>query len=229
MRAKPELKEKTLQFLEDFLYAGSSALILSLVHTHTEYWFISLFALIPFLWRLTRANLCRSVVLGIILAGCYAFVAFIDELLVSPWTFLLELFLLCLVFSIFGVAVNRIKRYVGFNAVIFIAFFWLPLEYALSHYAHLGGIFTFSEIDSALLIRFSSLFGLLVVSFVVVLINSLILIILKRVAQALRSRSAFAAKDDKKPYPSFKETILQRRWYYFPDLRAPPIKVAYLS
>jgi len=225
MRAQPELKEKTLQFLEDFLYAGSSALILSLIHTHPEYWFISFFALIPFLWRLTRTNLGRSVVLGIILSSCYAFVAFIDEVSVSPWTFLVKLFLLGLVFSVFGIAANRIKRYGGFNAVIFIAFFWLPLEYALSHYVHLGGIFTFSEIDSALLIRFSSLFGMLVVSFVVVLVNSLILIVLKRVVQGLRSRATFPAKEDKKPYASFKEIILQRRWYYFPDLRAPPIKV----
>lgn len=100
---------------------------------------------------------------------------------------------------------------------------WLPLEHALSHYAHLGSIFTFSETDSTLLIRFGSLFGMLMVSFVVVLINSLILIVLKRVIQALRSHATFPAKDDKRPYPPFKEIILERRWYYFPDVRDPPL------
>jgi hypothetical protein len=62
----------------------------------------------------------------------------------------------------------------------------------------------------------------LMVSFAVVLINSLILIFLKRVAQALSSPTTFPAKEDKRIYLPFKEIILQRRWYYFPDLRAPP-------
>lgn len=219
---RPFCKDPTLQFLEDFLYAGSSALILSLAHIYPAYWYVSLFALLPFLWRLTRANLSESVILGIILAGCYAFLVFIGEIMVSPWTFLFKLFFLSLIFSIFGIAVNRIKRYIGFNAIL-IAFLWLPLEYALSHYAHLGSIFTFSETDSTLLIRFGSLFGMLLVSFVVVLINSLILVVLKHVVQALRSRATFPAKEDKRLYPSFKEIILQRRWYYFPDVRDPPL------
>lgn len=90
MQAKLGLKNQTLQFLEDFLYAGSSALILSLAHIYPAYWYVSLFALLPFLWRLTRANLSESVVLGIILAGCYAFLVFIGEILVSPWTFFLS-------------------------------------------------------------------------------------------------------------------------------------------
>lgn len=228
MQAKPGLKNQTLQFLEDFLCAGSSALILSVVYLHPEYWFISLFALLPFLWRLTRANLCGSLVLGIILASCYAFVAFTGEVLVSPWTFLFKLFLLSLVFSVFGIAVNRIKRYTGFNP-LFIAALWLPLEYVLSHYAHLDSIFTISGTDSTLLIRIGSLFGMLLVSFAIVFINSLILLVLKRVVQALRSHTTFPAKDHKRLYPSFKDIILERRWYYFPDPRAPPIKIAPVS
>jgi apolipoprotein N-acyltransferase len=218
---RPFRNDHTLQFLEDFLGAGSSAFILSVAHIYPVYWFVSLFALLPFFWRLFRANLYRSVVLGIILAGCYAFVAFFVEALVSPWTFLLKFLILCLVFSAFGIAINRTKRYLGFNAFL-IPFLWLPLEYILTHYAHLGSIFTFSETDSTLLIRIGSLFGILMISFVIVLINSLILILLKRVSQALSSRAKSPAKGDKRIYLPFKEIILQKRWYYFPDPRAPP-------
>jgi apolipoprotein N-acyltransferase len=221
-------KDSTLQFLEDFLGAGTSALILSLAHIYPAYWFVSLFALLPFFWRLTRANPSRSVVLGISLAFCYAFVAFTDEILVSPPIFLFRLFLLSLIFSAFGIAVNRTKRYIGFNAAL-IAVLWLPLEYFLTHYAHLGSIFTFPETDSALLLRIGSLFGILLVSFVIVLINLLILILLKRVVQALSAGKTFPAREDKRRYPTFKDIILQRRWYYFPDPRAPPLPSGILT
>jgi len=219
---RPLCKDKTLQFLEDFLGAGTSALILSVAHIYPAYWFVSLIALLPFFWRLTRANLSRSIALGISLAGSYAFVAFFAEFLFSPWTFLIKFLLLSLIFSAFGIAVNRTKRYLGFNAFL-IPFSWLPLEYILKSYAHLGSIFVFPETDSTLLIRIGSLFGILMVSFVVVLINALILILLKRVVQALSSRATFPAKEDKRLYPAFKNIILQKRWYYFPDPRAPPL------
>jgi len=217
----PFWKDQTLQFTDHFVYAGTSALVLSLAHIHPAYWFLSFFALLPFLWRLNRVNLSGSIIAGIILGGCYASVAFIDQVLVSPWTFLLRLFVLCLIFSAFGAAVNRIKRYIGFHP-IFIASLWLPLEYALTHYAHLSSIFTFPEIDSALLIRIGSLFGILMVSFAVVLMNSLILILLKHVVQALRSPATFPLKEDKRIYPLPEQIQLQRHWYRFAQPRAPP-------
>ncbi len=219
---RPLCEDKTLQFLEDFLGAGTSALILSVAHIYPAYWFISLFALLPLFWRLTRANLTRSVVLGISLAGCYAFVAFFAEVLLFPWTFLVKFLLLSLIFSAFAITVNRTKKYLGFNAFL-IPFLWLPLEYVLSHYAHLGSIFAFPEVNSILLIRIGSLFGVLMISFVVVLINSLFLILLKRLVQALSSRKTLPVKEDKGLYPAFKHIILQKRWYDFHDPRAPPV------
>ncbi len=223
MQTKPLIEDQTIRFVEDFFYAGTSALLLSIIHLHPAYWFISVFALLPFLWRLTRANLYGSLVLGIILGACYCFVSSIQEILVSPWAFFHKLFLLSLIFSAFGIAVNRIKKYTGFNP-IFVAALWLPVEFAISHFAHLSSIFTFSETDSTLLIKIASLFGILTVSFFVVLINSLILIALRRAVQALHSRVAFPAKDDERHCLPFKETILQRRCYYYPRRRAPPIK-----
>ena len=222
MQARLPTKDQTIKFVEDFFYAGSSALLLSIIHLYPAYWFISVFALLPFLWRLTRANLSGSLILGIILGACYCFVSSIQEILVSPWAFLHKLFLLSLIFSAFGMAVNRVKRYTGFNP-IFVAALWLPLEYAIAHYAHLSSIFTFSETDSTLLIKIACLFGILTVSFVVVLINSLILIALKRAVQAIRSRATFPSKDNERSYLPFKEIVLQRRFYYYPRRRAPPI------
>ena len=132
-------------------------------------------------------------------------------------------FFLSLIFSLFGIAANRIKKYIGFNP-IFITALWLPLEYVLNHNAYLGSIFTFSEIESTLLFRIASLFGLLMVSFLVVLINALFLIFSEHFVKALGSHTTFLVKDDKRPYPPFKEIILERSLYYLPNHRAPPQK-----
>jgi hypothetical protein len=209
-----------IRLLESFLCAGSSALLISAAHLYSEFWFVSLFALIPFLWRAIRVSLFESIVLGGLLAASYSFVAFRLESWATPGAFLFTLVGLIALFALYGTVVNRIKKHLGFN-VIFIAALWLPVEYALSHYAGLGNLFAISANESSLLL--GSLFGMLMISFVIVLINSLILIILRQVAQVLFSRGTLSIPDDKKAYPPFKEIILERRWYYFPDVRAPPL------
>lgn len=221
-------KDHVLPLLEHFLCAGTSALLLSIAHIYPEYWFISLFALVPFLWRLNKVNLVGSVILGIMLAGCYAFVAYTAEILVAPSAFLFNLFCLSLIFSIFGIAVNRLKRFIGFNPV-FIAALWLPLEYILAHHTGLGNIFTFSNSGSGFVVRFASLFGFLMLSFGIVLINSLILMFIEHVGQKGFSKSKFKFAKEIKIYLDFEGVIPVKRWYYIPNPRAPPIKLAWMS
>ena len=222
MQANPPKGEESLRFIEDFICAGSSALIISLIHLCPAYWFLSIFALLPFLWKLTSTNLSGSIILGTILGSCYAFVAFTDQILISPSIFLIKLLSLCLIFSTFGALVNRINKYTGFNP-IFIAALWLPFEYALFHYAHLENIFTFSSINSTFLIRISSLFGILMVSFIIVLINSLILILIRQAVQAYCSETKCSLEDERISYPLLKRIILQKIYFYYPMRRAPPI------
>jgi len=221
MQAKLKLKDRTFKFLENFICAGSSALLISVALLHPELWFVSLLALIPFLWRATRVSLFESIVLGGVLVTSYCFITVPIASWATSGAFLLKLLALNVLFVLYGTVVNRMAKHVGFN-VIFIAVLWLPLEYTLSRYADLGSMFAFSDGDCSVLIRMGSLFGMLMVSFLVVLVNSLILILLKRVVQALSSRATFPITNDKKLYFAFKEIILERRWYYFPDLRAPP-------
>ncbi len=204
-----------------FLCAGTSALILSIAHIHPEYWFLSLFALVPLLWRLNRTTLAGSILLGMILACCYAFVTFIGEALVAPGNFFLNLLLLSLVFSIFGIAVNRIKKYIGFSPV-FIAALWVPLEYFLIKYPGMGGVLSFPTADSSGLIRFASLFGLLMVSFFIVLINSALFMLLEYVSQIGFSIERLRFPYKKISFPLFESIRTTKRWDYLPNLRAPP-------
>jgi apolipoprotein N-acyltransferase len=222
------MRDKVIRFLESFLCAGTSALLIAAAHLYPvkqampALWWLSLVALTPFLWRAVKASLIDSIVLGAFLALSYCFVAFpVHSLLVSG-QFLVKLLAFNLLFVFYAVAVNRIGKHIGFNA-IFIAALWLPLEYALSHYAGLGSIFALSITDSSPSYRIASLFGLLMISFVVVLVNTLLLIFFKRVVEALRSKVNYPIRVVKKAYPPFKEILRGRRWFSSPDVRAPPV------
>ncbi len=207
--------------IESFLCAGSSALLISAAQLYPEVWFLSIVALVPFLWRVIRASRAESLLLGVILATCYALVARANELWIAPGPFLLKLLALNLVFCIYALAVNRLRKTIGFH-VIFVAALWLPLEYLLDSVVGIGSIFSLAAGDSSFVIRIGSLFGMLMISFVVVIVNSLILILLKELARALLTGRALVFTTPRRTYPPFKHITFQRRSYYFPDRRAPP-------
>jgi apolipoprotein N-acyltransferase len=207
--------------VESFLCAGSSALLISAAHVFPELWFFSLFALVPLLWRAIRGNLLESGILGGMLAVSYAFVAFRIESWASLGNHLIALASLIFLFAIYSALVNRISKHLGFNA-IFIAALWLPLEYTMSHWVNPVCIFPVSLNESNLVLRFGSLFGLLMVSFVIVVVNALILISVRRIAQELQSRDSHTIPDHNYAFAPFGKLYLERNWYSFPDVRAPP-------
>jgi apolipoprotein N-acyltransferase len=207
--------------VERFLWAGSSALLLCLAALYPELRFLLLIALIPFLWDCIVSDGRGALILGVTLALCYTWVTCFTDLWYTPGVFLTRLLLLAAIFSLYGLAVNRLARYVGFNAV-FIALLWLPLEYTLEHLTGFQSISSVLVDRSALILRIGSLFGLLTVSFVIVLINALILICFKRVVETLRCKAACASKILKKDYPPFEEILLERFRYFFSDIRSPP-------
>jgi len=211
-----------LRLLVYFLCAGSSALFLSIAHQYSGLWFISMFALVSFLWRVIKETLFGSVLLSVILASCYVFIAYPDEIIVSPSAFLVKFICLNFIVSVFGIGVNRINRYFGFNP-IFIAVLWLPLEYGLTHYAGFDTIFAFANSGSGFVLRLASLFGFLIVSFCVILINSLILMMFEHTCFKGCSNSRFRFSKEKLFYWHFEDILPLKNLYYILDPRAPPI------
>lgn len=209
------------RLIESFLCAGSSALLIAVVHLHPQFWMLSLFALVPFLWRATKVGVGESVILGALLAASYGFVAFANTLWLEPGVFLFQLVGLIVVFTLYAVTVNRIVAHAGFN-VCLIAASWLPLEYVLRSYINGGGFFVLSGADSMLVTRIASLFGLLVVSFVVVLVNSLILVISQCLARGTRSCASCQSALDQRVYPIIETIVPGLHWHYIADPRAPP-------
>ncbi|MCK5601405.1 hypothetical protein KAR91_06045 [Candidatus Pacearchaeota archaeon] len=213
-----------IRFSKIYLSAGSSALLISVAHLHPEYRFISLFALVPFLWRVTRSSFLESAVLGIVLATSYCFATVGTALWGAPNVFLLQLLSLNVLFALYGIAVNRIKKHIGFNAIL-IAILWLPIEYGLRQSTHLEGFFSFPKESSTLFLRLSLLFGVLAVSFVAVLINSLILGIAEHFMRAMSSRGAFSAKANEGLNEIYLEIEPESYWHHFSCSRAPPLNI----
>jgi hypothetical protein len=214
-------KDHNTERSANFLAAASSAILLSFAHVFGELWFLSLFALVPFLWRLCRVNVRGAISLGLMLATFFVCATSVSDLVFAPKIFLLKLFALNAAFALFGLTINRARKYLGFDP-LFIALLWFPLEYVLIHYAGLRAIFSISNSGSSLVIGFCSLFGILLGSLVVVLSNSLLLLILRYVRHWLFSHDGFLTASDSKSYRALHEVILERSWYSFPDVRAPP-------
>ncbi len=222
MRLNSRYKDCNADLSLSFLCAAGSAILLSFAHVFGELWFISLFALVPFLWRLCHVNLRGAVSLGMMLATFFVCATSVSDLIFAPKVFLLKLLSLNIAFALFALVVHRARKHLGFDP-LFIALLWFPMEYVLIHYAHLGAIFSISNSGSSLMIGFCSLFGILLGSLVIVLGNSLLLLILRYVGQWIFSHNEFLIESDNKSYSLFDEVILERRRYYFPDVRDPPL------
>jgi hypothetical protein len=207
-----------------FLCAAGSAILLSFAHVFGELWFISLFALVPFLWQLCHVNLRGAISLGMMLATFFVCATSVSDLILAPKIFMLKLFAFNAAFALFGLAIVRARKHLGFDP-LFIALLWFPLEHVLIEYADLGSLFSISNSGSSLIIGFCSLFGFLLGSLAIVLSNSLLLLILRYVRRWLLSSKEFLIENDNKYYRPFDEIIFERRWYYFPDVRAPPYLV----
>ena len=133
--------DSLLQFLMHFIFAGSSALILSIAYIYTDFWFIYIFALLPFLYRIINTDLRGSVISGLFLALSIVFVIFSSSFISTPVAFALRILFLCLTFAAFSVAINRLKKYFILSFLLF-AILCYPLEYFHKYYFEFNAVFS---------------------------------------------------------------------------------------
>ncbi|MCX6828782.1 MAG: hypothetical protein NT002_05805 [candidate division Zixibacteria bacterium] len=216
-----ERYSKHIQFLEHFVWAGSSAFLLLLAHFYPGIGFLSLFALVPFLWKAGTTDIRGSIESGIILSIAYATVAYPAELINAPPHFLFNLVAMGFILAVFALAVNRIRKHWGFNPLI-IAILWLPLEYALRHLTNLGGIFLPASENSGLLIRIGSLFGSLLVSFLIVFLNSILILTFEKAFSKIRLGRTGVNCADRTLISTQVNPFVGTDFYSISESRAPP-------
>ena len=189
-----------------FLYAGSSALLLLIANLFTGYWLLSVVALAPFLYRVIRVHPARSFRLGLILGLAFFGVNFANDLIIFQFSAMGRILIGSFAFAVFGWVTGTVQRRLGFSPII-TAVLWVALELAL-----IGlGFQRYILLDVSVMI-----------SFAIVLLNSLFLVVVEGATVLCKSPT---------PPTDHRRTLCIDTWHYFeysqkfhliPESRGPP-------
>lgn len=223
MQAGRRNSRSVIGLIEDFLFAGTSCLLLSLAHSSERFWYLSFIAFIPLLARASRVHCPRCFALGGMLGLGYALVmrpTVAGEVLSG---FLLSALSLSILLAAYTASVSLFARRLAFSSVV-AATLWLPVEIVLRKSALAEGLFSSVGTHTALLFRMSSLFGLLFVPFLVVMVNSLVLSLCMPLFRRSKEKKDLPADSDSRwrldpyflPVGSVAHSLLRNRAPPFP-------------
>ncbi len=210
-----------LRWAESFLFAGCSALLLLVARIFPHYWYFSLFALIPFLYKIIISTPGESLRLGFLL-GLSLFGASLGHSLVAaPFTCLPTLIAGTALFSLFGWAAGWARKHWGFSPFV-VSVLWVGLEMGLLRFGFVGGMLVESGTASQLLHSLVGLLGFIAASALIVLLNSfLILAVIKTLEMVSRRGKAVEENQSRRgaisAWSPFTEKV-----YLVPEDRAPP-------
>jgi hypothetical protein len=216
---------KQSDWVEDFPYAGISSLLLLFGQLHTKLSPLYLLALVPYFWRVVHSSLPRSIFLGTTLATSYVVIAYADNLLLTPSTFIIQLFCYNLIFVSYGIAVLKARKVFGTSPLLLL-FLCLPIEYSLNHIGGVGRFFALPTADASLVTRFSYAFQILTIPVIIFLLGPLLLLLAGVVVEYLLRRLGTAQSGAPCKFVLATHRVRSRPWFYFPDLRAPPMAKA---
>jgi apolipoprotein N-acyltransferase len=211
-----------VDFAEDFLYAGLSALLLLIANLFSGYWLLSIVAFAPFLYRLIRVNPASSFRLGLMLGLAFFGVNFANNLIIFQFSVIGQVLIGSFAFAVFGWVTGTVQRRLGFSPII-TALLWVVLELALiglgfRHYILLD----VSSTPQPYLGGIAALFGTVMISFAIVFLNSLFLVAVE---------GAIALRKSSTPPTDHCDILCSDTSYYFeysqkfhliPESRGPP-------
>jgi uncharacterized membrane protein len=214
---------------ESFIFAGSSALLLLVVNSFPEYWYVSFFALTPFLYRIMKAT-CgersrtapgESLRLGFLLGLCFFGVSMIDSPLGCPLPSLLKLLWGTGLFALFGWAVGWARHRWGFNPAI-VALLWVGLQVGLVKLGLVGELLGEAKLSHPYFGGLFGLFGFLTVSAIIVLLNSLLVLLILKTLSLKIPRGTTIQEDERRTDLFSAPWFLAQKVYLVPEGRGPP-------
>jgi hypothetical protein len=210
---------------ESFLFAGSSALLLLIANLLPCYWYFSLFALVPFLYRIIKATPTESLRLGILFGVSFFTVSLTDSFSIFPVSSILKLLLGTWLFGVFGWSVGWARKRWGFYPS-FVALLWIGLESGLMKLGFDGGIMGEIKFSNPVFHEMVGLFGFLIVSAIIVLLNSLLIAVITKTLGAIRLRADTVNEVEMRfQFPSIYHFTV-KRIYTVPEDRAPPLRTS---
>ncbi len=160
----------------DFLYAGSSALLLLVPVLRPELWMLAFLALTPLFYRLVRIPPGQAARVGVLFGLSYFTVYLSGTFAANPLGNLATLGVGTSLLAAFAWVVTRAQARIGFNPLI-TAFLWFLLE-AILIWSGLGnGLVSAVPGPETVFAQGSVLFGFLFTTFVIVFINALVVFV----------------------------------------------------
>jgi apolipoprotein N-acyltransferase len=210
-------------WLEDFIFAGSSAALLLTVNLYPDYWFLAFISLIPFIYRFTGASLAGAVRLGFLFGLAYFGAYGLNTIFVAVPAIMGKIILGTAAFTLLGATIGLIRRHIGLNPIL-VALVWALTEYILIRLGITVSMFGKIEATLPVFNTLSTLFGLIIVSFIIVLINSIIFLAVRKVAAATSGGRKYLSTKCLKTWDLRLEWRLPGRLFYFiPEVRGPPL------
>lgn len=209
---------------ESFIFAGGSAFLLLLATLFPDYWYVSFFALTPFLYRIIKATPGESLRLGFLFGLSFFGLSVVDSLITSPLSSLLKLLSGTALFALFGWSVGWASRRWqdwGFNPFL-VVFLWVGLELGLVRVGFVGGLLGEAGLSHSLFGGLVALFGFLTVSAIIVLFNSLLVLAIVKTLQVTRPWGRTVQEDERISDLFSTPGLFAQRVYLVPEGRAPP-------
>jgi apolipoprotein N-acyltransferase len=194
---------------------------LSVANGFLEYWYLSFFALTPFLYRIIRATPVESLRLGLLFGLSFFSASTSGLLAASPFVSLVRLLSGTALFALFGWTVGWARERWGFNPSM-IAVLWVGLELGLVKLGFVRGLFGETGFSHPFLHSLVGLFGLLAASAIIVLLNSLLVLAVVKSIRAARTRVKAAIEDVRAWDLLFAFNPSTEKTYLVPEGRAPP-------
>ncbi|MCJ7792851.1 MAG: hypothetical protein MUP45_02650, partial [Candidatus Marinimicrobia bacterium] len=187
-----------------------------------SYWYFSFIALFPFLWKVNRASAKEAFRLGFLLGLTFFTFWSLDSFSLAPVSTILKILGGTLLFALWGWGVGLAKQFFGFNPII-VSGLWVFFELALIKLGYTSGLLTHSTPTTPFVLRLVTLFGFGIISFIVVLLNSLLIKAIEYAAKVFKARTIEFSKSELTwdfvkncHFPS-------QRFFLIPQLRGPPI------
>jgi hypothetical protein len=223
-----ETRTSSAAWCDSFLFAGMSALLLLLASLFSEYSFLSLIALTPFLFRISKADVSESMRLGFLLGLAFLAVTLADSLVTDPLSAMLKLLYGTALFTLFAWTLWKARTAFGFNPII-TALIWAGFELAAVKLGLVRGLLGSADFSIQHLSGLVVLFGFIIVSFIIVLLNSLLLIAVEKAVSLARARGTASCESGRIWDLYFSPGLFVQKYYLVPDVRGPPASSARLG
>ena len=205
----------------NFLFAGSSAFLLLVANLVPHYWYLSFFALIPFLYRIIRLDAQGALQLGLFFGFSFFSIYKLPDLFAAPLRTILAVCLGTVLFAIFAWADARAKEKFGFNP-LFVALLWVLFELGLIKFLAEENSYFHPSTSLGVFDGLSVLFGFLAVSFVIVLVNSLLVFAIEKTVSLAKARGQGVWENESVWDLASIPGLFAQKVYLIPSVRSPP-------